>query len=114
MSARLRRARIAASAWPSLACAGAAKWTLPVATTPRSASAASRASMSLRSSSPGSCWQVSSTITFSCPNIPVSAASSRQAASGPPAASAAGTGPLRHPVSTTQWPSCAAASSPMS
>ena len=55
-------------------------------------------------------WSISSTATLSLPNSPTSRSSSRAAAAGPAVASAAGTSPLRQPVSTSQRPSAAAPS----
>ena len=63
------------------------------------------ASASLRAASSGSPWSHSSTATFAVPTASTSRSSSRRASRGPCVdASARGTGPLRQPVSTSQWP----------
>ena len=101
-SARLRRARTAAIAEASRCRCGVAWWTLPAATTSRPWTAASRASDALVASAPGR--GDSSTRTCSSPNSEVSRSSASAAAGSPPLASACRTAPLRHPVSTAQWP----------
>ena len=58
----------------------------------------------MRAESSGSPWSHSSTSTRSRPNASTSRCSSRRAAAGPSATSAAGTAPLRHPVSTHTCP----------
>ena len=92
---------MAVASWRS---AGVAWCTLLVATACSPTLADSRASASLRAESSGSPWSHSSTKVCSAPNAATNERSSRSAAAGPRSTSAAGTVPLRHPVSTAQCP----------
>ena len=92
--------------------AGAARWSRSARCSSRRLrlrpSSASSASASLRCRSSGSPWSHSSTSTRSRPKPSTSRSSARRAARGPSRASAAGTVPLRHPVSTNQLPASSA------
>jgi hypothetical protein len=75
---------------------------LLVATTSTPAAIATFTNASLRCRSSGSPWSHSSTSTRSRPKPATSRSSAARAAAGPSRTSAAGTVPLRQPVSTNQ------------